>query len=54
MQRTAPEPEPEPKPMDIPEMAAKQEIATEPKRAADQEEQQEKKYEEGIMLRASD
>jgi hypothetical protein len=52
MQRAAPKPEP--KPMDIPEMAAKQEIATEPQRAADQEEQQEKEYEEGIMLRASD
>jgi outer membrane protein TolC len=42
--------------MDIPEMAAEQEIATKPERAAEQEEQpeEEEEYEEGITLRASD
>jgi hypothetical protein len=42
--------------MDIPEMAAKQEIAADPKKATEQEEQpkQEEEYKEGIMLRASD
>jgi hypothetical protein len=56
MPRAAPAPEPEPKPMDIPEMAAEQEIVAEPERAVEQEEQpeEEEEYEETITLRASD
>jgi hypothetical protein len=38
MPRVEPELEPEPEPMDIPKMAAEQEIAAEPERAAKQEE----------------
>jgi hypothetical protein len=56
MPRAAPALEPEP--MDIPKMAAEQDIATKPERAAEQEEQLEEKdeeeYEETITLRASD
>jgi hypothetical protein len=37
MPRATPALEPEPEPMDIPEMAVEQEIAAEPKRAAEQE-----------------
>jgi hypothetical protein len=56
MPRAAPAPEPEP--MDIPEMAAEQDIAAKPEGAAKQEEQpeeeNEEEYEETITLRASD
>jgi hypothetical protein len=45
--------EPQPQPMDIPEMTAEHEVAAEPERVADQEQQLEEE-EEYITLRASD
>jgi hypothetical protein len=56
MPKAAPAPEPEPEPMDIPEMAAEQEIVAEPKGVTEQEEQleEEEEYKETITLRASD
>jgi nucleoid-associated protein YgaU len=57
MPRTAPELELEPEPMDIQEMTAEQERATEPERAAEHDEQppeKEEEYEEMITLKVVD
>jgi hypothetical protein len=60
MPRAALAPEPELEPMDVPKMAAEQEMVAKPERVAEQEEhpeeeeEEEEEYEETITLRALD